>query len=124
MVLSKEKIEYFKEKLEKEKKRLEEQIQHLARKNPDVPGDWEPVPEDMNVLPADKNELADTFEELEERVVMEDNLEEELTYIREALEKIEKGGYGICETCGKEIEMERLEALPAAKNCIKHAKNK
>jgi len=29
-----------------------------------------------------------------------------------------KGVYGLCETCGKEIGAERLEALPSATRCI------
>jgi DnaK suppressor protein len=39
----------------------------------------------------------------------------------EALERMESGKYGICETCGKEIAIERLEALPSAKECIQCA---
>ena len=35
-----------------------------------------------------------------------------------AIEKAEKGEYGACETCGKPISKERLEALPFSKNCI------
>jgi RNA polymerase-binding transcription factor DksA len=34
-----------------------------------------------------------------------------------ALEKIKKGNYGICEKCGKEIEIDRLEAIPEARFC-------
>ena len=39
--------------------------------------------------------------------------------ISKAIEKIEKGTYGVCEKCGKEISQKRLEAFPAAKLCIK-----
>ncbi len=35
-----------------------------------------------------------------------------------AIEKAEKGDYGGCDTCGKPISKERLEALPFSKNCI------
>lgn len=35
----------------------------------------------------------------------------------EALERIEAGTYGICEKCGSPIPVERLEALPHARNC-------
>lgn len=38
-----------------------------------------------------------------------------------ALEKIEKGRYGICEFCGNEIDRQRLEALPYTRLCIKCA---
>jgi RNA polymerase-binding transcription factor len=36
-----------------------------------------------------------------------------------ALEKLEDGGFGICEECGKKISEERLMARPMAVLCIK-----
>lgn len=41
-----------------------------------------------------------------------------LNDINRALQKFEKGTYGICEKCKKEIEYQRLEALPSARFCI------
>lgn len=38
--------------------------------------------------------------------------------IDEALARIEKGRYGICEGCGEDIAIKRLEARPVAKYCI------
>lgn len=38
--------------------------------------------------------------------------------IDEALARIEDGSYGICEECGGEIGIKRLEARPVAKFCI------
>lgn len=38
--------------------------------------------------------------------------------IDEALGRIEDGSYGICEDCGEEISVKRLEARPVAKYCI------
>jgi DnaK suppressor protein len=38
--------------------------------------------------------------------------------IKEALERIETGSYGICESCGEEISEERLEARPVTTLCI------
>ena len=48
----------------------------------------------------------------------ESELARELERIMEALEKIEKGDYGTCEACDKDISFERLEAVPSAKMCI------
>jgi len=42
-----------------------------------------------------------------------------LTEIEEALAKIERGEYGKCERCGRDISIERLKVLPFAKLCIK-----
>jgi DnaK suppressor protein len=41
-----------------------------------------------------------------------------LAKVEEALERIKKNAYGICEECGEEIPMKRLEALPFALYCI------
>jgi RNA polymerase-binding transcription factor DksA len=35
-----------------------------------------------------------------------------------AIERVDAGGYGTCETCGGPIAPERLEALPATRRCI------
>jgi DnaK suppressor protein len=39
--------------------------------------------------------------------------------INKALERIEKGTYGICEDCGEEIGIKRLMARPVTTRCIK-----
>ena len=41
-----------------------------------------------------------------------------LTEIVEALQRIERGTYGVCDDCGERIAMARLEALPTATSCI------
>lgn len=38
--------------------------------------------------------------------------------IRNALESMEDGTYGICELCGEEISFKRLEARPVTNKCI------
>jgi DnaK suppressor protein len=38
--------------------------------------------------------------------------------INEALERMEKGTYGICRDCGEEIAAARLEAIPWTRVCI------
>jgi DnaK suppressor protein len=43
---------------------------------------------------------------------------EGLKEVMHALEKIEKGTYGLCERCGEPIAPERLEALPATRLCL------
>jgi RNA polymerase-binding protein DksA len=41
-----------------------------------------------------------------------------LAQIEGALRLIDKGAFGLCQTCGKSIAPERLEALPWATDCI------
>ena len=39
--------------------------------------------------------------------------------IRQSLEDIETGEYGICEDCGEDISIERLKARPVTSFCIR-----
>jgi DnaK suppressor protein len=38
--------------------------------------------------------------------------------IDEAIARIDEGEYGVCESCGEDIAIKRLEARPVAKYCI------
>jgi DnaK suppressor protein len=42
----------------------------------------------------------------------------ELSAINDAIERIDVGNYGDCETCGKPIPLTRLRAIPYATDCI------
>ncbi len=48
-------------------------------------------------------------------------LRSELAEVERALQKLDDGTYGLCETCGQPIAPARLEAMPAARFCIDHA---
>lgn len=48
--------------------------------------------------------------------------QQNLELVNNALLRIENGTYGICAVSGDEIEPERLEAVPYATTCMKHAK--
>jgi len=41
-----------------------------------------------------------------------------LAKIEEALERVEDGTFGVCEACGEEIGVKRLEARPVTTLCI------
>ena len=62
-------------------------------------------------------EKADEAEELSNRFGEENDLKKNLDEIDAALEKIETGNYGRCESCGKEIEDEILNISPESRLC-------
>ena len=62
------------------------------------------------------------FETFEENLAFMKNAEKELSDLRQALVRVDKGKYGKCEVCGQEIETGRLSAYPAASTCVTHAK--
>jgi DnaK suppressor protein len=49
------------------------------------------------------------------------NEEDALDQIEAAIERIEDGSYGDCETCGGKITKSRLEAIPFAAQCVRCA---
>ncbi len=111
----------FKSKLEAEKKILMEELGNLGIMNP-ANKDWEAVPPPVDVgEDSDENDMADRFQGYEERTATLNTLEARLKDVNDALEKIEKGGYGICEVSGEPIDEERLRANPAARTKIEFA---
>ena len=60
---------------------------------------------------------AKTYER-EHELAMTHNARELLTQTEQALERIEKGTYGTCESCGEPIGKARLQAQPRAVLCV------
>jgi DnaK suppressor protein len=117
-------IEKLKQKLEKEEKLIEEELKKFAKKDKYLEGDWDTsFPHfdggEAGGLALEKS--ADELEEYSTLLPIEYALETRLQNIRLALKKIKKGKYGICEKCGKEIELKRLKTSPEAKLCLKCA---
>ncbi|WHH59544.1 TraR/DksA C4-type zinc finger protein [Petroclostridium sp. X23] len=63
-------------------------------------------------------ELGTQLFQLELNMGLEVSEEHQIKEIHDALTRIEKGTYGKCELCGKEIDEERLEVIPSARLCI------
>lgn len=109
-------IKKLKESLENNKVSIEEELKIFAKKDDSPKGDWEtkyPNRENGN-----KEEEADEVQEYGNLLPVEHSLESKLKDVNTALEKIEKGEYGVCENCKKEISKERLLACPEAKTCL------
>ena len=109
---------HFAQKLEAEKKRLVTELEAIGERKPGAPGEWQARPEDASLDTRD--DIAEKFEDLDERRATEHSLEKSLSEINAALERIANGTYGRCEVSGEEIELDRLEANPAARTCKKH----
>jgi len=110
----------YKTKLEAELKVLEEELAGLGMRNPENPRDWEAKQPEENISPADENEVADTIDDFETNSAILNDLETKYNEVKLALEKIEKGTYGICETNNHPIDEDRLMANPSARTCKEH----
>jgi DnaK suppressor protein len=77
--------------------------------------------EDYGELTAFDNHFADTASQLEDREVqysIKDTAQHILDQVNEALDRIDKGTFGKCVDTGKDIPIDRLEALPYAKRTV------
>lgn len=66
----------------------------------------------------DRADLAQDYFSRDRRTALQERMEDTLQQVENALDRIDKGIYGKCENCGKNISPERLEALPYAQMCI------
>jgi len=106
--MKKKELEYF-------RKFLAERLENLLAEASDtVSGMTDekaifPDPTDRAALEADRN-FTLRIRDRERKLIGK---------IREALERIDDGTYGICERCGAEISIKRLKARPVTTQCIK-----
>lgn len=63
------------------------------------------------------NAVDDEFHHVSSQLAQSES--RELAQIEEALGRIRQGSYGSCESCGEEIPLARLQALPYATRCVK-----
>jgi len=65
-----------------------------------------------------KIEAASQIPEMEQKLVKIRRIQQQISDIEHALEKIKMGTYGICDACGKPIAAERLKIIPQAALCL------
>ena len=69
-------------------------------------------------LSADSEDRATDLENQDALEGIENSELQEIHQIREALNRIAQGTYGVCAKCGVDIDPKRLKALPTATRCI------
>lgn len=122
-MLTSEQLNTFKSTLLRQKKEIEERLTNNDYFNLTSGHAHDSVGE----LSSYDNHPGDEGTELFERqkdIALKEHEENELNDITRALKAIENGTYGKCEVCGKNIDMERLEALPTTTYCIDHTPDK
>jgi len=106
----------LKSALLKEKAELEADLGRIAKPVDAERGDYKTSFEDIG---RDREDNTTEVEQYTDNMPVEMTLEKRLRDVINALEKIEKGTYGICANCNQEIEIERLRANPSARRCVK-----
>lgn len=110
----------YKDRLMAEKEKLEKELVSVGRRNPANPADWEPTPPPETEQEADPVDAASYSEGFDANASIVADLETRYNDVVAALDRIEKGSYGVCEVSGEAIEEDRLDADPAAKTCKAH----
>jgi DnaK suppressor protein len=106
-MLSKEQLNFFKDYLNKQ---LEELLNGVNQTVTDMSDDSEnmPDPSDRATLESDRN-FTLRIRDRERKLIGK---------IKDAMERIELGTYGVCESCEEDISEQRLKARPVTTLCI------
>ena len=115
-MLSPDQISIIRSRLETDKKRLERDLENLATKDPKKTGGFVPAYDDSGSDSEDDN--SEEITRYVDEMSLVKRLESELRDTIKALEAIDKGKYGICKYCSREIDIKRLEARPTSSTCI------
>ncbi len=107
-------IEEMRAALEQIKKGLKMSLDEVAKKNSQSNTYEAKFPE----YGTSEEESADEVATFIDRLSLGENMGQNLQDVDLALEKINKGAYGLCEECHKEINQARLKAMPTARWCL------
>jgi DnaK suppressor protein len=100
-------LEYFRNLLQEKMDGLLAEAERTVEGMTDTKENF-PDPTDRAALEADRNFL----------LRIRDRERKLINKIRDALQRIEDGEFGICDACGEDISRERLEARPVTTLCI------
>jgi RNA polymerase-binding protein DksA len=116
--LAKTTVERFRKRLDVERVRLEAQIAEYEREIEEA----RMTESSSDRSPDPGNAEASSMKlEYAKELSIEQNTLDLLGKVQRALDRIEKGEYGLCETCGKAIPIERLDVLPYSTQCVECA---
>lgn len=107
--MNKKEIKRFQGILEDRKQEITNQA--VITKEKGIAFDPDDLPDEVDLASSEADQSMNLRLRDRERVL--------LKKIDKALEKITKDEYGICESCGEEIDIKRLEARPVTDLCIR-----
>ncbi len=105
-----------KERLEEEQTRLRTLLGRIVEEHQTGQSEQDSVGE-LSTFDQHQADLGTETFEREKDLSFLESIEGELADVEHALRRLDEGTYGICEACGRPIDEERLEAVPAARFC-------
>ncbi len=115
--ISEDELNDLRATLEAERDSLDEELATHGKK---IDNKWQGDSESKGEE-ADPSDAADNIEELVTNVPLVSELDKRHKEIDAALERMDKGTFGVCSVCKEPIDIDRLEANAAAKTCVAHA---
>ncbi len=109
-------VRAIKKRLQAEQERLEAELHEIMERTAHT-SDLEQATE-LSTYDDHPADLASETFEREKDLALEGNIQDLLDKVNTALEKLDEGTYGLCDSCGVEINTNRLEALPWASLCL------
>ena len=112
--LSAQRVNQFRKRLLEERARLRASLERMDTRGDELvdagaeEGDFDDAASDAATETLDRGT----------DMALEENLRSLVEELDAALEKLEKGTYGICDNCGGPIKLIRLERLPYATMCV------
>lgn len=113
--MSKENLKKIKEQLETEQEKLEAALRAFTTKSRHNPNDFNAVFPQFGEKDEDNAAEVAAYSD---SLTLERNLESTLRDIKNALERINHGTYGICRYCKNPIDEKRLLARPTSNSCV------
>lgn len=113
--LTKKELKHYKQKLLAERDRILRELGRITEAIIEASDEQESAKQSYSNHLAD---LGTDYMEKEKNYYYADQEGQYLKAIEAALERIQRGSYGLCVECGDVISEKRLEAVPAAELCI------
>lgn len=110
-MLTVEQLSFIKDLLNKE-------LQEIEERNREKVDEMEHPNDDADTFHGDEADQANYFELRNRQLRLRDRDRKLINKIRATLQKIDNNEYGICESCGCDIDFERLKLRPVASLCI------
>jgi len=109
--LSEKELEYFKQRLIEEQNTAQERINNLEKSIEEIESN---MGDTVSSSAHHQGNIGSSEEQRETKYTLIEKQKDKLEKIKVALDRIETGNYGTCVVTGKDIQKERLEAMPSA----------
>lgn len=110
-MLSAEQLDFIKDLLNKELAEIEERNREKVK-------EMGSLDDGSETFHGDEADQANFIEQRNRQLRLRDRDRKLINKIYETLQKIDRNEYGICESCGCDIDFERLKMRPVASLCI------